>query len=99
MASSSIGASSAPTGTIKGVIIPYRALSDRSGSACAGEWCMLPMISKVDADVATVIALERRLLQPSVRGSVTALDALLDPESQEIGAPGGCESAMTWSRR
>jgi hypothetical protein len=34
------------------------------------------------------MALEGRLLQPTVRASATALDALLDPEFQEIGASG-----------
>jgi hypothetical protein len=35
-----------------------------------------------------VMALERRLLQPQVRASADALDALLDPEYREIGASG-----------
>ncbi len=41
-----------------------------------------------DVAVESVIALERELLKPSVRGSVEALDALLDPEFREIGASG-----------
>lgn len=46
------------------------------------------MRSNGDESVATAMALERRLLQPTVRASATALDALLDPEFQEIGASG-----------
>jgi hypothetical protein len=46
------------------------------------------MSSNADESVATAMALERRLLQPTVRASATALDALLDPEFQEIGASG-----------
>jgi ribonuclease HI len=46
------------------------------------------MRSNADESVATAMALERRLLQPLVRSSHTALDALLDPEFQEIGASG-----------
>jgi ribonuclease HI len=46
------------------------------------------MSSNADKSVATAMALERRLLQPTVRASATALDALLDPEFQEIGASG-----------
>jgi hypothetical protein len=34
------------------------------------------------------MSLERKLLQPSVRASVEALDALLDPDFREIGASG-----------
>jgi hypothetical protein len=41
-----------------------------------------------DIGVGTVMTLERRLLQPNVRASVEALDALLDPEFSEIGASG-----------
>lgn len=38
--------------------------------------------------IAQVIALERRLLQPSVRASSHELTALLDPGFREIGASG-----------
>jgi hypothetical protein len=46
------------------------------------------MSSNADESVATAMALERRLLQPAVRSSPAALDALLDPEFHEIGASG-----------
>lgn len=49
---------------------------------------LLCMSSNADESVATAVALERRLLQPTVRASPAALDALLDPEFQEIGASG-----------
>lgn len=46
------------------------------------------MSPNADESVATAMALERRLLQPEVRSSPAALDALVDPEFQEIGASG-----------
>lgn len=49
---------------------------------------LLYMRSNADESVAAAMALERRLLQPVVRSSPAALDALLDPEFQEIGASG-----------
>jgi hypothetical protein len=51
------------------------------------------MVSDMDDDVATVVGLERRLLEPSVRASAASLEALLDPEFQEIGASG-----QVWAR-
>jgi hypothetical protein len=51
------------------------------------------MASDWDHDVVTVVALERRLLEPSVRASAAALEALLDPEFREIGASG-----QVWTR-
>jgi len=49
---------------------------------------LMCMSSNADESVATAMALERRLLQPVVRSSPAALDALLDPEFHEIGASG-----------
>ncbi|HEU4539675.1 MAG TPA: nuclear transport factor 2 family protein [Jiangellaceae bacterium] len=57
------------------------------------------MNSNADESVATAIALERRLLQPTVRASPAALDALLDPEFQEIGASGRLWTRGDLSRR
>lgn len=51
------------------------------------------MGSSADEGVPSVIALERRLLQPSVRASPTALDALLDPGFREVDA-----SRRVWTR-
>jgi hypothetical protein len=44
--------------------------------------------STEDSSIDQVIALERRLLQPSVRASSEELAALLDPAFREIGASG-----------
>jgi hypothetical protein len=51
------------------------------------------MVPGTDDDVATVVDLERRLLEASVRASAASLEALLDPEFQEIGASG-----QLWTR-
>ncbi len=52
------------------------------------------MSTHADESIATVMALERRLLHPEVRASPAALEALLDPEFLEIGASG-----RLWTRR
>lgn len=46
------------------------------------------MTSSEDSWIDQVIALERRLLQPSVRASSRELAALLDPRFREVGASG-----------
>jgi hypothetical protein len=51
-------------------------------------WMLTSMASDMDDDVATVVHLERRLLESSVRGSAASLEALLDPEFREVGASG-----------
>jgi len=57
-------------------------------SSLSESFILLGMCSNADESVATAMALERRLLQPAVRASAAALDALLDPEFEEIGACG-----------
>lgn len=47
-----------------------------------------------DPDIRTVIAAERRLLDPAVRTDRTAVDELLHPAFTEIGASG-----RLWSRK
>jgi hypothetical protein len=54
----------------------------RPGNVADPAWILTSMVSEMDDDVATVVHLERRLLESSVRASAASLEALLDPEFQ-----------------
>lgn len=45
------------------------------------------MVAATDDSIETIIGLERRSLTADVRRSPDEVDALLDPEFREIGAP------------